>query len=205
MTTPGPPTDSGSASQEEGPERDTGPRSDHAWREGRAASGGGPVEPGQDAGGEPPGAIEQVHGGSLAEGGQIPGGRDGSSGLGSRLTVASSSFHQGPLPTPAMLAQYEQVHVGLADRIVGMAERQQAAAIDRDLVPIKAEAKAFATTAVAVGFLPWAVLSAVVGFVALGESEAAMVAAIVGVIATGPRILSSYWSRRKDKSADKDK
>lgn len=32
---------------------------------------------------------------------------------------------RGPLPTPALLAQYEQVHPGLAERIVRMAESEQ--------------------------------------------------------------------------------
>ena len=34
--------------------------------------------------------------------------------------------HSGPLPPPSQLAEYDRVHPGLAERIVGMAERQQA-------------------------------------------------------------------------------
>ena len=44
-----------------------------------------------------------------------------------RLNLIAQSKHtfSGPLPPPAMLAQYEQVYPGLADRIVKMAEHQQ--------------------------------------------------------------------------------
>lgn len=41
------------------------------------------------------------------------------------IAAAQHSF-SGPLPPPAMLGQYDQVKEGLADRIVCMAERQQA-------------------------------------------------------------------------------
>jgi uncharacterized membrane protein len=39
-------------------------------------------------------------------------------------TVSQHSF-SGPIPPPSMLAQYDSVHGGLADRIVAMAEAQQ--------------------------------------------------------------------------------
>ncbi len=40
------------------------------------------------------------------------------------LSVRSEhlSIHQGPLPAPEQLAQYDSVYPGLADRIVKMAE-----------------------------------------------------------------------------------
>lgn len=40
--------------------------------------------------------------------------------------------HQGPLPTPDDLAQYDKVLPGLADRIVVMAEKEQAHRIDSE-------------------------------------------------------------------------
>jgi len=38
--------------------------------------------------------------------------------------VTSAKFHQGPLPSPEVLAGYEQIHPGAANRIIRMAEQQ---------------------------------------------------------------------------------
>lgn len=39
-------------------------------------------------------------------------------------TIRRSELFQGPIPPPAILREYDQVHPGLADRIVSMAENQ---------------------------------------------------------------------------------
>lgn len=44
--------------------------------------------------------------------------------------VRQVSAFQGPLPPPAMLAQYDDICPGLADRIVSLTERQQGHRID---------------------------------------------------------------------------
>ncbi len=48
------------------------------------------------------------------------------------VTVASAYMarYRGPLPPPEILARYNEIHPGLADRIVQMAERQQGHRID---------------------------------------------------------------------------
>jgi len=43
-----------------------------------------------------------------------------------QLQIREEHFFSGPLPGPEILANYERVLPGLADRIVGMAERQSA-------------------------------------------------------------------------------
>lgn len=43
--------------------------------------------------------------------------------------VSQFQLHQGPLPPPAEFAAYEQAQPGAADRILAMAERDQAAYI----------------------------------------------------------------------------
>lgn len=39
-----------------------------------------------------------------------------------QAVIETVAFHEGPLPTPEMLAQYEQVHPGLAERIIRTVE-----------------------------------------------------------------------------------
>ena len=41
------------------------------------------------------------------------------------LSIVSHSHFSGPLPSPGVLAGYEDTHAGLADRVVSMAEREQ--------------------------------------------------------------------------------
>jgi hypothetical protein len=94
-----------------------------------------------------------------------------------------------------MLAQFEQVSAGLAECIVAMAEERQKAEIERDGVPIRAEAAALKATAVAVTALPWGVLAAVVILVATGNGGAALITAAAGLLATGPQLVSALRSR----------
>lgn len=42
-----------------------------------------------------------------------------------RQIVSKSAYFSGPLPPPELLAAYEDVHPGLAERIVAMAEKEQ--------------------------------------------------------------------------------
>ncbi|HZY10138.1 MAG TPA: DUF2335 domain-containing protein [Bacteroidota bacterium] len=50
----------------------------------------------------------------------------------SHFSVSIESFesHSGPLPSPQMLKKYDEILPGLAERIVGMAERQSAHRIE---------------------------------------------------------------------------
>ena len=51
-----------------------------------------------------------------------------SAGISGQVAMAqvTAQIHQGPLPAPSDLAQYEQACKGAADRIIQMAERQSA-------------------------------------------------------------------------------
>lgn len=42
-----------------------------------------------------------------------------------RQIVSKSAYFSGPLPPPELLAAYDDVHPGLAERIVAMAEKEQ--------------------------------------------------------------------------------
>jgi uncharacterized membrane protein len=42
------------------------------------------------------------------------------------VETREATIHSGPLPTPAMLAEYDRVHPGLAERIIALAEGEAA-------------------------------------------------------------------------------
>src|SRR5207302_6355051 len=42
-----------------------------------------------------------------------------------QVQVTAGHFYTGPIPEPQALAAYEQINVGLANRIVTMAEKEQ--------------------------------------------------------------------------------
>lgn len=99
--------------------------------------------------------------------------------------------HSGPLPHPATLLGYEQIQDGLADRIVTMAERAQAARIEADLAPIRAEAWALKVATVAVSFFPWLGIGIAALLVTTGNPAAAGIAAALGMGAAGPQIIAA--------------
>ena len=48
-----------------------------------------------------------------------------------QVSVQTTKTHTGPLPTPEDLARYEQIHAGIAERIVRMAEIPLELAVDQ--------------------------------------------------------------------------
>lgn len=58
--------------------------------------------------------------------------------VGREISVTVEGVYKGPLPPPAMLADYEAALPGAAERILAMAERRQAAEIDLDHAAIAA-------------------------------------------------------------------
>jgi uncharacterized membrane protein len=57
-------------------------------------------------------------------------------------TIQQAVQFSGPLPPPDMLKQYDQITPGLADRIVGMAEKAQTHEQDMDRLHLQSEIKA---------------------------------------------------------------
>lgn len=100
-----------------------------------------------------------------------------------RLTTEAMA---GPLPSPTLLAQYDQVMPGLAERIVSMAEREQAHRHAIDHLEVEqpyriartGQRLAFSVTAMVLGV---AVLLAILGHVTL----AAIIAGIDVVTLAG--------------------
>lgn len=111
-------------------------------------------------------------------------------------------FHQGPLPPPQLLAEYERAHPGLADRIVRMAEDSLQAEIDSDMVPIRAEARALLSATIAVAFLPWVILIAALALLIAGYETAGVIAGAAGLISAGPQVIQS--ARLPHRGASRD-
>lgn len=107
------------------------------------------------------------------------------------LSQTTSVYHQGPLPPAAEYAGYERAFPGSADRMLGMAERALAAGIERDLVPARAEARAFTFATISASLLPYAALLAGVVLVVSGYDGIGFVAVAVGLLATGPRLIAA--------------
>ncbi len=114
-----------------------------------------------------------------------------------------SSLYSGPLPPPAHLAQYEQVQSGLADRIVSMAEKEQAHRIDTEQRYLRASISShrwgqFLGTFLAVLGFAVAAIFGYWGHATVGATLAGgVVSAIVGVLYVRQRY-------SKDQSKEED-
>lgn len=101
--------------------------------------------------------------------------------------VGFSQRFSGPLPPPALLAEYEQVHPGLADRIASMAET----ALDADVVPAKAEAFSLRFATIATAIVPPLALIAGFILVLLGQDGVGFILAVGGLASYLPHIVAA--------------
>lgn len=107
--------------------------------------------------------------------------------------VRSEIKHSGPLPNPAVLAGYEAVQNGFAERIVAMAEREQEHRHSMDRLDVSqsyrlaSRGQLFALVALAI-MAALAITLAVVGEPVWATVAGGVdVAAVVGVFITGQR------------------
>lgn len=56
-----------------------------------------------------------------------------------QVEITQTSLHVGPLPSPEVLAQYEEVYPGIAERILQMAEREQSERHEQERMTISLE------------------------------------------------------------------
>lgn len=59
-----------------------------------------------------------------------------------RQVVLQQQHHSGPLPSPETLARYDQLLPGTAQRIIAMAEREQAHAISQQQIALQSDVRA---------------------------------------------------------------
>ncbi|GAA1896448.1 hypothetical protein GCM10009716_03100 [Streptomyces sodiiphilus] len=96
--------------------------------------------------------------------------------------VVGELRHAGPLPPPELLAGYERVHDGLAERLVSMAEREQSHRHYMDRTDMT-EANRLARRGQLCGLLALVVLAAVAVTLAIvGEPWAAAILGTIDVL-----------------------
>lgn len=108
-----------------------------------------------------------------------------------RRVIAETRSHQGPLPTPEMLREYEEVLPGLAERIVRLPEKEQEHRHDFSDIWLRREARLrdrgqiFGMIALVI-ILAFCAYLAWIGEPKMGAGVAiALVAAVVGIFVTG--------------------
>lgn len=115
-----------------------------------------------------------------------------------RTAIVQSGSFRGPLPPPALFAHYDDVLPGAADRILRMAEAEQAHRIwweRRDMTT----ASTTAVGGMVLGFV--ALLSLIAGAtysIAIGSEVGAGLFLGVGVIGVIGRFLSHRWNHGGD-------
>lgn len=109
---------------------------------------------------------------------------------------------QPQLHSPEALEGYKLVDPSMPGRILAMAEREQKAQIDSDLLPIRAEAYSYKFAVTMVSSLPMALIILGVILVLAGKDSAGYVAAMAGIIGGGAQIIGLVRPTRQGRSRD---
>ena len=123
--------------------------------------------------------------------------------------IYQSVEYSGPLPAPGMLAKYNEVLPGAADRIIAMAENQAAHRQEKELIKVKAEARdsllgiisavALCTIIVGCGTAIALLVNSVAAVICGSFLDCAGIAAIVGTFLKGT---SSSWKKNGDQEPE---
>lgn len=115
--------------------------------------------------------------------------------------VKSRSRFSGPIPPPSALAQYEEILPGAADRILGMAESQQAHRQATETVVVDYEVRrGMAGLAAGVGVTLAAFALAGV-LAALGQTTFGFATAMVAIASLAGVFVVGHFSRRRERTA----
>ena len=90
---------------------------------------------------------------------------------------------------------YEQVQEGLADRIVGMAERSLDAQAASELIPRRAEAYALLVAAIGYTALPFVFVTFAFVLVLTGHDGPALLAFLASAVTGGAQVIKAIRSR----------
>lgn len=101
----------------------------------------------------------------------------------------------GPLPDPGELAGYGRVQDDFPERIMRMAEQNQAAQIKAAATASDAEAWALRVAAVAVTLLPWFFGVLTVVLAVMDQPVAAILGVLVTAFSAGPQVISAIRNR----------
>lgn len=111
------------------------------------------------------------------------------------LTLSHAQFQSGPLPPAAELQAYEDVHSGLAERIVVMAEKALDAQAATDVRPVQAEATALVVATIGITFFPWLAVVAAVVLALTGHGYGALLSGAAALLVAGPQIIAAIRKR----------
>lgn len=119
--------------------------------------------------------------------------------------MEASSSHRGPLPTPAMLREYEAILPGLAERIVRLPEREQEhrhqtmETILRRDARLRDRGQVFGMLALVIVLAFCAYLASIGAAKIAGAVAIALVIAVVGIFVTG-RYLDAHSDTNNESS-----
>ena len=115
--------------------------------------------------------------------------------------IQTSVLHTGPIPPPEVLAQYEEVLPGLADRIMAEAERQSAHRQAAEMTVIKNDARQslFGMAAGVVTVLAALAVAAI--FVLQGQPWFGIVALLAPITTLAGVFVHGTEARRKERTA----
>ena len=116
-----------------------------------------------------------------------------------QITQEVTTEYRGPYPPPGLLAEYNEVLPGCAERIIAMAENQIAHRIDLERTVIKGDSRR-SWWGLVLGFLSTLVIAGVGLTVALKSSPAAGATIITGTIVSLSGVfVYGQWSRRSER------
>ncbi len=116
-----------------------------------------------------------------------------------QITQEITTEYRGPYPPPVLLAEYDAVLPGAAERIIAMAEKQIAHRIELETTVIKGDSRR-SWWGLVLGFVTTLVISGVGLTVALKVSPTAGATIITGtVVALAGVFVYGSWSRRGER------
>lgn len=115
--------------------------------------------------------------------------------------IQSSVLHSGPLPPPEMLAQYEKILPGLADRIMAEAERQTAHRQAAEMTVIRNDARQSMVGMAAGVVTVLAALAVAAVFVLQGQPWFGIVALLAPITTLAGVFVHGNNSRRKERTS----
>lgn len=107
--------------------------------------------------------------------------------------------------SPESLKAYGEVDPSFPGAILDMARKEQQAQHDIDLIPIKAEARAFTVASICAATLPWGLILFAGALLLAGKDTAAYVTGVIGVLGGGVQLVSATRPRRRDSGKEQSK
>jgi uncharacterized membrane protein len=122
----------------------------------------------------------------------------------SQLETEFSAF-QGPLPPPAVLAEYDRALPGAADRIIGMAERQSAHRQELEATVVRGNVRAETRGQVFAFILGMTAIVGGIGLIAVDRSAEGLGAIIVAFTGLAAVFIYGRYQQNKERERKRQK